>query len=350
MLALAREHDQGAPDLHGLGAAERRVLLRALAKKPDNRYLSCHEFVHALSEAVLPRPSPAARRSLTARALTATILALLLLLGLFYVIYIQLFISGKGKQENPNDSREDPLVELRRAEVRREVESLRHQPPTLISAHPSAFQEVESLPSPDYSAFEILSDERVVDLRGWKRVPPERSAELLSASSMIRRIRLCKVQPAEEIRFEARTTGAEVFMHCLSHPTAYRVMAQKSPGFVGADHTRVRQMIVDVRNIPLQTEFTVEMALTYWNSLQGKDDLWFGAIGYESSFVVSLLIIYPLDRPFKDYELKVAPTTEQKPFVYQDRKILLVPERRDWVYWEIPKPKAGYVYLLHWTW
>ncbi|HEY7328291.1 MAG TPA: serine/threonine-protein kinase, partial [Gemmataceae bacterium] len=70
LLDLAREHDKGVPDLHGLGEAERKVVLRALAKKPDNRYPSCHAFVHALSEAVLPRPSRTARRSLTARVLT----------------------------------------------------------------------------------------------------------------------------------------------------------------------------------------------------------------------------------------------------------------------------------------
>jgi serine/threonine protein kinase len=88
MLDLALEHDQGAPDLHGLDDAERKVLLRALAKKPQDRYPSCHDFVHALSEAVLPQLSPAARRSRAARALTATILALLLLLGFILYHYI----------------------------------------------------------------------------------------------------------------------------------------------------------------------------------------------------------------------------------------------------------------------
>jgi hypothetical protein len=82
---LAREHDQGAPDLHGLGEAERKVLLRALARKPDDRYPSCRDLVHALSEAVLSKTSEAARRSPAARALTATILAFLLLLA--FIIY-----------------------------------------------------------------------------------------------------------------------------------------------------------------------------------------------------------------------------------------------------------------------
>jgi hypothetical protein len=81
MLDLALELDKGAPDLRGLDEAERTVLLRALAKEPDHRYPSCHDFVHALSEAVLPQRSPAARTSRAAGGLTATILAFLMLLA-----------------------------------------------------------------------------------------------------------------------------------------------------------------------------------------------------------------------------------------------------------------------------
>src|SRR5262249_52627417 len=67
--------------------AERKVLLRALAKNPDNRYSSCRDFVHALSEAALPPASPAVRRSLAARTLTVAILALLVVLGLMGYLY-----------------------------------------------------------------------------------------------------------------------------------------------------------------------------------------------------------------------------------------------------------------------
>jgi hypothetical protein len=167
---------------------------------------------------------------------------------------------------------------------------------------------------------------------------------------MTRRLRLRKLRPVDEIRFEFRTTGLEIGLDCPSHPGGYRVVAQKSAGLVGGKHTLVRQMIVDVRKVPVHAEFSVQVLAVYWNGLQKEDDLWFGAIGYEHSFKVSLLIVFPLEKPVKDFQLMVAPTREEKPHAFEGRKILLVSEQRDWLYWEIPTPEAGHVYSLHWTW
>jgi len=244
---------------------------------------------------------------------------------------------------------EDSVVESRRVEVRREVESIRRQPTELLRTQVSLEWEA-ALPPVDYSAFEILTDERVVDLRQWKPVPPERATELVCASSMVRRLRLRKIRPADEIRFEFRTTGVQLFVSCPSHPNAFRVTGQKEEGFVGDKRTKVRQMTVNVRDVPLQAEFTVRVLATYWNSLQKDDDLWFGAMGYPNSFKVSLLIVFPEDKTFNDYRLMVAPTKQEKPGQFQDRKILFAAENRDWLYWEIPDPKAGHVYSLYWSW
>jgi hypothetical protein len=71
---LAREHQQGAPDLAGLGAAEQKVLLRALAKDPDSRYPSCRAFVQALREAVLPTARPTGRWAVIVAALASLLL------------------------------------------------------------------------------------------------------------------------------------------------------------------------------------------------------------------------------------------------------------------------------------
>src|SRR5262249_16337791 len=45
-------HFQQAPDLSDLPAAERQVLLKALAKEPAQRFPTCLEFVRALQKAV----------------------------------------------------------------------------------------------------------------------------------------------------------------------------------------------------------------------------------------------------------------------------------------------------------
>ena len=62
---LAAAHLTDTPDLDPLPAAEQRVLLTALAKKPDDRYPSCLAFAKALREAVLappPQQAPSAPR------------------------------------------------------------------------------------------------------------------------------------------------------------------------------------------------------------------------------------------------------------------------------------------------
>jgi hypothetical protein len=55
---LIVKHLEATPDLAPLPAAEQRVLLKALAKKPEDRFPSCKAFTDALREAVAPPPPP----------------------------------------------------------------------------------------------------------------------------------------------------------------------------------------------------------------------------------------------------------------------------------------------------
>jgi formylglycine-generating enzyme required for sulfatase activity len=56
LMELLRLHTEGAPDLEGLGEAEQKVLLTALAKNPEQRFPSCEAFAGALEKALAPPP------------------------------------------------------------------------------------------------------------------------------------------------------------------------------------------------------------------------------------------------------------------------------------------------------
>ena len=57
---MANCHIHETPDLNPLPAAEQAVLLKALAKNPEDRFPSCLAFAKALREAVFPPPEPPA--------------------------------------------------------------------------------------------------------------------------------------------------------------------------------------------------------------------------------------------------------------------------------------------------
>ncbi|MCS7044933.1 MAG: protein kinase [Gemmataceae bacterium] len=60
MRQLVLQHLQGDPDVSVLPAADRPIVLRALAKKPDDRFPTCLDFVHALERAGPARTTHAA--------------------------------------------------------------------------------------------------------------------------------------------------------------------------------------------------------------------------------------------------------------------------------------------------
>jgi hypothetical protein len=84
---LLLQHLTQPPDVSGVPEAEQAVLLRALAKEPDQRFASCVAFVQALREATAPPKPPVPGRGVKvavaslALALAAVLIALAAVLG-----------------------------------------------------------------------------------------------------------------------------------------------------------------------------------------------------------------------------------------------------------------------------
>jgi tRNA A-37 threonylcarbamoyl transferase component Bud32 len=251
---------------------------------------------------------------------------------------------------------EDPLVQLRREEVLRRVEVLHQTPPNPDRQWTRPPAQVPELPQASYAGFKVLNDERVVDMREWR--PNTTNDPGIDSFVVYHQKRdLVKITATNELRAETRTSGGDAIMRAM-RPSGAKVtaFASEKPGFVGKQAMKVRHLVYDVSDIPLNTEFTLQYATTYVNSLQSEDEQWFGVIGYEGSFKTSMLMLFPPDRPFKDYVLKVAPTREDDPTKRKDPEkytgpvITFAAKDKSWVYWEIPSPKANYVYRVDWTW
>jgi serine/threonine protein kinase len=348
MAEMMAGHLNEPPDLSGLEEGEREILARALAKNPEQRWPSCRAFAQALqghfgvisgiaSANSLPPPLSLADRRRQRRILLGVAL-----LGILAVSISSYFVWSRV-------SLPDPLVEMRRLEIEREVASMRSAELTVSKQHPPGYQEVEALPPFENSNFHVVSDERIVDYRLWKEVPADRFQELYSAVVSMDRIRLRKLAPVSTYYVDGRTSGRELFFNGFS-PYPFTVQGQKFGEFVGNDRMRKRRLAIDVSTIPVNSDFVLRFSATRWNSDQAEQELWHGVVGYKGSFKVSLLLVFPDSKPFTGYRLMVSPTSRDQPKPYEGRKLVLAAADQRWLYWEIPNPEAGYVYRLHWNW
>jgi serine/threonine protein kinase len=79
MLEAFRQHVQDPPGLSEVPEPEQQVLLKALAKKPLERFDSCTQFVQALTAALAPPGTPVPAQSLGVKVLLAFVLVAVLL-------------------------------------------------------------------------------------------------------------------------------------------------------------------------------------------------------------------------------------------------------------------------------
>jgi tRNA A-37 threonylcarbamoyl transferase component Bud32 len=251
---------------------------------------------------------------------------------------------------------EDPVVAARRAKITAEVAAMRLERPLFDRAPVHAPRVIkDDLPKPDYSAFKVFEDHRVVDLRRWRQLPAnDPTAESIVVYTTQRK--MMKVAEAAELRAETRTSGRDVINRAQSPDVkAYEHAADKL-GYVGQQPMKIRQLVFDMSRQPLHQRFDLKYTSTYLDSIQTPDEQWFGVIGYEGSVMTSMLMLFPDGKPFREYELKYAPTLgsdpskRADPMPYTGPVITFAADDKSWLYWEIPTPQAGHVYRVDWAW
>ena len=187
-------------------------------------------------------------------------------------------------------------------------------------------------------------------MRDWK--PITRTAPIHSAGyTMTRRLKLVKLTEGDRLWLEARTSGRDLIRRVLQpNPENAKVMAPNQRVLVGKQAMISNFLGFDIKDIPINEEFDCHTITTYWDALQTPDEQWFGVIGYPGSYKVSMLILFPQNKPYSTFELLDAKRGEPNPQVYTGKKIIYESTDHRWLYWELPSPEAEHVYQLHWQW
>ena len=246
-------------------------------------------------------------------------------------------------------ARSDVAFAMDQAEIEQRVANLKGEPAVLLRANPPLSKEVELVEIGDNKGFEVMRDERLYDVRGWKEVPPEKVSDLYSPVSSLRWLSLKKIASGAHWESQVRSAGLNIFTSCLG-PYPYEVQTQRGETLTGQERMKVCKMSVDLSAVPVGAEFTLNTNTTMWNSLQTEEDQWFGLIGYPKSAFASMLILFPEHKPLRDYRLTVSKTTKSNLMEYDGPRVVFVGKNHDWIFWKIPSPSAGMVYRLYWTW
>ena len=239
--------------------------------------------------------------------------------------------------------------EMERAEVERQVARLKESPVELVKANPPGSKEVDLVQVDDNADFEVLRDERRYDLRGWREVPPEKMSDMFSSVTSLRRLALKKIGPADRFSEQWRTSGLNIFVSARSQ-YPFQIEIQSGDTITGKERMKVRKVSTDVSSVEVGSEFTLNSVATMWNSLQTENEQWLGLMGYKKSFLASMLIVFPEEKHFTDYRLTVSQTTKSEQTEYSGPRVVILGQKKDWIFWKVPNPQPGYVYRLYWKW
>ncbi len=156
--------------------------------------------------------------------------------------------------------------------------------------------------TPPNEGLEFVKDFRVIDLRSRIPVPEDRKTEKISPVTWTRYSLFIKQSMADTaVGIEFASSGADLDPRCLTHEARHvEVVGTHRDGDVPMKHTRV--IFADIKEAQQGGEILVINEATYWNSFSGEDKDWAAMHVAEATGTIALVVIFPVDKPFKSSE------------------------------------------------
>jgi predicted acylesterase/phospholipase RssA len=214
------------------------------------------------------------------------------------------------------------------------------------SIPPVVFADVESIEPPDFTGFEILTDDRIIDLRGWT-VTAKFSA---TRPFIYSRLRLHRTEDGidnSHLRFQLQTVDEQIGMICRNEGLKPRYSRMKLP-----NGTYLWELDLDLSHVSIgaSTEAVLDEMLASDLMDHSRDAGRFRFTIAADTVLVRIWILMPEGRTFDHFEIKGFPIDQpEKAQVINPTTTVELPIGSI-VTFQLINPRHEFRYECSWNW
>ena len=215
-------------------------------------------------------------------------------------------------------------------------------------------------PSPDYSGFTILRVSNYVDLSNWKPIPPGTTPDsagrvepalITRVVDLIRKVNVSKDNT--HVVYQYRGEGFEIDLHCPGRRYVVRGSASREQLGGSTRPVLIREIEVDLSDVPVGEEVRVVTHVTSWNGFQVNSDgkQWAGLLATDNLSEGELAVKFPrglkpASSPSLFVFLKGSPKKALPPLGQNFHN----PLDQEWWVWRPRDILKDFVYQIEWDW
>lgn len=229
----------------------------------------------------------------------------------------------------------------------------------VISFQPSDWQEppvpvetVENLTQPKNSGFEILSDDRVWDLRGLHASNTAGGDRVVVGSAILNRVTqlVRRDVAATQYKYLFQTAADKFYARSPQAEETVRLLRSEKKTQSGSNVSLASyELQLDVSRKELNKEFQLQAQTKTIDAPWDRNNTWLGMRFTDPVPSATIRIIFPKYLPFKEPVFLKYPNDSGGVARSSDGIVLQRSEEKE-LLWRVDKPEPGMTYRIQWNW
>jgi predicted acylesterase/phospholipase RssA len=199
----------------------------------------------------------------------------------------------------------------------------------------------------DLEGYELLTRSRFVDLRRWRESDASlerRGGAFLRERLTIKRLQNSERSPRFTLRYPVRSNELQIRVPNSTIPrTIWHV---SSPFDHHGEQRNLYEVELDLSHVPVLEPVSVELEFLVPMPVVG------GRVDFETYYktdLASLWILFPIDRPYRHYNLLRYPASRDKPPEIMEARFTIDHPYGTLIGWSVINPERDAVYECRWT-